>query len=566
MSETENPVTIARYLAARLREAQIEHVFAVPAHYTNAFLFTLIEDETVEVVDTGNELEAGYAADAYARVRPGRRSALCVSYGVGALSALNAVAGSYTEHCSVLLISGGPAPEDREREQRLGVLFPHSTGAGNADLSAFEAVTVEQVEVDQADTAPAKIDRAFVALRDHRRPVYLQIAQSLWRQPCTAPGPLPESPQPVDDGPLDEAVGAVLERLRAARFPLILAGEELQRWGLESHLRRLLEDSRFYFSSTLLGKGTLAEDHPQFVGVYDSALSPQPTRRVLDAADLILAFGTTFSDFYAGLVEREFDTMVLATQEGLRVGNTHFPGVKLTEFLPRLVASLGVLGRIPPVPDDLLPLIQEAQASVSARTAADEEEGALTWERFFRRVRILADAATVFVCDTGLSLFPAAEVPVQREPGFIVQACWLSIGYSLGATLGAGRALPGVRTVTFIGDGAFQTSPQAVASLVRHGHAGVIFVIENRIYGIEQWLADKSFFQPTSRKPPVSCLALQPWKYAELPGVFGGGRGRQVSTVEQLRDVLQEIQQHREELFLVEVRLPARDLPTENRI
>src|SRR3954465_8668443 len=95
--------TVAEYLAIRLREIGVAHIFTVPGDYCAGFLDVIDAMPGLERVPTINELGSGYAADGYARFRGA--GAACVQYGVGSFSMLNAVAGSYVEFVPVAVIS-----------------------------------------------------------------------------------------------------------------------------------------------------------------------------------------------------------------------------------------------------------------------------------------------------------------------------------------------------------------------------------------------------------------------------------------------------------------------------
>ena len=84
--------TIGRYLVQRLEQAGLRHVFGIPGDYVLRF-YDLLETSSLEVVGTCTEAGAGFAADGYARVSG--LGALCVTYCVGGLNAVNAVAGAY---------------------------------------------------------------------------------------------------------------------------------------------------------------------------------------------------------------------------------------------------------------------------------------------------------------------------------------------------------------------------------------------------------------------------------------------------------------------------------------
>jgi TPP-dependent 2-oxoacid decarboxylase len=99
--------TVADHLVDRLAELGVDRVFGVPGDYSLALLDHITHHPTVRWTGCTNELNAGYAADAHGRTRG--LAALCTTFGVGELSALNATAGSYAEHVPVVHVVGAPA-------------------------------------------------------------------------------------------------------------------------------------------------------------------------------------------------------------------------------------------------------------------------------------------------------------------------------------------------------------------------------------------------------------------------------------------------------------------------
>ena len=178
MSQETTGCTVAEYLSLRLSELNIGHLFAVPGNYCADFLVAARQGR-LSVIGATNELEAGYAADAYSRVSG--FGAVCVTYGVGSMSLLNAIAGSYVERCPVVLISGGPSPKEITEELEKGILFLHSTGHFRTDFDVFRNVTEAADLVNDADHAPEQIDRLLEVCIRTRRPVYKQcVLPSRW--------------------------------------------------------------------------------------------------------------------------------------------------------------------------------------------------------------------------------------------------------------------------------------------------------------------------------------------------------------------------------------------------
>ena len=105
--------TVAGYLLTRLRQAGVRTVFGVPGDYNLPLLDAVgAATPTMAWAGTATEQGAGYAADSYARLRG--LGAVITTFGVGELSAINAIAGAYAESVPVVHIVGTPALRARQ--------------------------------------------------------------------------------------------------------------------------------------------------------------------------------------------------------------------------------------------------------------------------------------------------------------------------------------------------------------------------------------------------------------------------------------------------------------------
>jgi len=593
MEETERPYTIADYIFDRLVALGARHLFTVPGNYCAEFLVTAErrsreaadDDGRLTCIGTTNEMEAGYAADAYARLRG--LGVACVTYGVGSFSLLNAVAGAYVERCPVVVLNGTANARKARMLVQQGVLFAHAIDQIRTDESVFRPLTAATAVLTTADDAPAHVDRVLRACVSETRPVYLEVADGVWTLPCPRPsGPL--VPLPTDsaaqqdiEASVTAAVSAVMARLGEAEHPVLWGGEELQRRGLQDVFEALVEISGLPYTTTLLGKSLISEANPHFVGVYDSVWAPDDTKRVVEGADCLLALGTILSDFYGRIVEKSYDTMILAAADSVRVGRSVYPNVPLARFVSALLRAVcdargaAIVGPMtagvtrssgwrhsPP------PGFEEAQrakrmGATDAKPAAiSSEAGAITWESFFQRMPQFIEPNDVVLADTSLVLFPAADLLIPHRSHFMAQTAWLSIGFTLGAAVGASMAIPdGRRVVVFAGDGGLQMLPQTLSTLARQKKPAIIFVMDNGLYGIEQFLVDSTYFQEPAR-PPVFFNELARWDYVKLAEAFHA-RGFAVGTSAELELALHKARDTTDTPVLIAVAVDPRQLPPE---
>ncbi|MCA9188949.1 MAG: thiamine pyrophosphate-binding protein [Pirellulaceae bacterium] len=557
--------TVAEYLSLRLIELGADHLFSIPGNYTAEFLLSA-QAIGIDCVGTTNELEAGYAADSYARYRG--IGVCCATYGVGSHSLYNAISGAYVEFCPVVLINGSPPPSKFENLKHRGILFAHAIDPIRTDAKIFEEVTVASAVICDPFEAPQEIDRVLGECVKTSRPVYIEVLQGIWSAECDAPkAPLSKSIQhgPIANSAADVAAKLIMEKIHHARRPVIWGGELLTRRKLVDLFRALVRQSGLPYTTTLMGKGLIAETEfaDQFVGVYDSKFAPQDVRDVVEQSDCLLALGTIMSDFYADVVINSKDRMILASDDAVRIGPVLYPNVPLSLLLPRLIELLGA--ERPSSELTGLQVLTERRAAMSQDAMERPSDSPITYDNFFKTVgRFLTEEHTLLV-DTSLALFPSADLTIKRQGGYVAQTAWLSIGYTCGATLGVATVDPATKVLAIVGDGGFQMLPQSFSTLAKRGCDAVVFVLDNGTYGIEQYLVDMQILPPPerffqNRLPAASFFDVLPrWDYAKLGEAFGG----QGITVSKLADLERFLHDPGRGPVLVGVSIDQHDLPAE---
>ncbi len=514
--------TVAEYVAIRLQELGARHLFSIPGNYTAEFLLAA-NRVGITCIGTANELEAGFAADAYARYQP---IGVCsATYGVGSQSLYSAITGAYVEFCPVVLVNGSPPTVKVADLKNRGILFAHAIDPIRTDELIFRPVTVATTVIDNPLNAPSEIDRVLRACITQSRPVYLEVHQGVWSMPCDPPGPpiVPIAPTPEEeqdmDAATDAAVSAVLERLGDASHPVLWGGEMLKRWRVVDQFEALVNTSGLPYTTTLMAKSLISETAfpAQFIGVYDSNFAPQRVKELVEGSDCLIGLGTIMSDFYRDIVLAAYDRMILAAGDAVRIGHAVYPNVPLARFMRRLVSRWGETAREFAQLPGLSGLQQARQSatSLTVRSTQPEPESKLTYQTFTDHLAEFLDKDMVLLLDTGLALFPSAEIRIERQAGYVAQTAWLSIGYTNGAALGVALSVADARPVVVTGDGGFQMTPQAFSTLARQKKPAIVFVMDNENYAIEQYLVDiqilpehERFFQ--NRLPEPSFFDIVP--------------------------------------------------------
>src|SRR5438094_4542494 len=227
------PLTIGEYLISRLRAHGVEHVFGIPGDYVLGFYEQLSGSE-LKIVTTCDEQGAGFAADAYARVRG--LGVVCITYCVGGLKVANTTAEAFAEKSPVVVISGAPGLKEREKNP----LLHHKVREFDTQKKVCEQLTIASTVLSDPQTAFQEIDRVLHAALRFKRPVYIELPRDLVFVPGIPHHKTPEFHERSDSKSLRAALAEAKEMINGAHQPVILADVEVYRFGLQDQLLKLV--------------------------------------------------------------------------------------------------------------------------------------------------------------------------------------------------------------------------------------------------------------------------------------------------------------------------------------
>ena len=511
-------ITVAEYLLIRLKEIGVDHLFGVPGDFVLGFFNQVLKSD-LKYVGTCNELNAAYAADGYARLRG--IGAFSSTFGVGELSAINGVAGAFAERVPVVVITGSPAMINF----RTRPLLHHTLGDYQIPLRIYEKITAASTQLVSGETAPAEIDRVLSVCLSHQQPVYISFPSDVVTMRCNRPNAFVfPTPAPSDQDALGEAIKEALGMLDKARKPVVIGDVELIRFKLQKEFAGFLDKTGFPYVTMMLGKTVLSEHHPQFIGLFEGDRSRDYVRNRVESADCILQLGALMTDFNTGGFTTDLDDAktISANIRSVKIKHHYYENVNLHDFI------LGLTEKLSRRDPATLDIQCAADGCVHRHTEPYRPDApkALTVMRFFHRMSHFIENNSIVIAETGVSLFSAAEMLMPEGATFIGQTFYGSIGYTIGATLGAGMAAEDRRIVLFVGDGAFQVTCQDLSTMIRYRLKPIIFLINNDGYTIERVICDRPYND------------IQPWRYHKLVEVFGGGLGLDVRTEGELEDAL----------------------------
>lgn len=533
----QNPYTVADYLLDRLAGCGIGHLFGVPGDYNLQFLDHVIDHPTLRWVGCANELNAAYAADGYARMSGA--GALLTTFGVGELSAINGIAGSYAEYVPVLHIVGAPCSAAQQR----GELMHHTLGDG--DFRHFyrmsQAISVASAILDEQN-ACFEIDRVLGEMLAARRPGYIMLPADVAKKTAIPPTqalalPEHEAQSGVETAFRYHARQCLMNSRRIALLADFLAG----RFGLRPLLQRWMVETPIAHATLLMGKGLFDEQHPNFVGTYSAGASSKEVRQAIEDADRVICVGTRFVDtLTAGFTQQLPAERTLEIQPyASRIGETWFN-------LP-MAQAVSTLREL---------CLECAFAPPTTRSAGQPvriDKGELTQESFWQTLQQYLKPGDIVLVDQGTAAFGAAALSLPDGAEVVVQPLWGSIGYSLPAAFGAQTACPDRRVILIIGDGAAQLTIQEMGSMLRDGQAPVILLLNNDGYTVE-----RAIHGAAQRYNDIAS-----WNWTQKPPALNAAQQAEcwrVMQAIQLAEVLERLVRP-QRLSFIEVMLPKADLP-----
>lgn len=534
--------TVGNYILDRLAELGVDKIFGVPGDFNLFFLDDVLAHENLDWVGNANELNAGYAADGYARVKG--LAALVTTYGVGELSAINATAGSYAENVPVIHIVGAPSLSAQKSHLRM-----HHT-LGDGDFKHFmrmaDEVSVASAALHPA-TAAADIDRVIRTAVIHRKPGYLMLPVDVSTMPATPPTAPLDVNVHLSSPAIEESFRAAATDFMRGKKVTVLADIMAERLGAVEEVRALVKDTGFPFASLMWGKAVLDETEPNFAGIYVGGLSAEHTRKAVEDADVLICAGVEFTDTTTGIYSHKIDfgRVINITAEDTSLGERHYAPLTMADSL-RILREVALELALEGTPF-------EAPAEAEVMPEITDEK--LTQDALWKVLSSNLDSKNTVVVDMGTSFFGMATRPFPEDSRFIGMPLWGSIGYSVPALLGAAMADTDSRGVLMVGDGSAQLTIQELGTIIREKVNPVVFLINNDGYTIERSIHGVE----------AEYNDITTYDWSKIPAAFGGTDANTVvlkaTTVREFAEACKVARETRDKLVFVEVVTAPMDMP-----
>lgn len=452
---------LAPHIFELLHQQGVQHSFGIPGDFALTLYDALAKSKIDPIIMT-HEPCVGFAADAYSRIR-GLGLAV-VTYSVGGLNMVNAVAGAYAEKSPLIVLSGSPGVRERREKD----LLHHKIKTFDTQRRVYEEITLYAATLDDPATADLQIRRAINYAKTFKRPVYLEIPRDMVFAEIEESKYLPPPIKQTDPAALTEAISETLAMLHQAKSPVLLAGVEVHRFGLQEKVVALAEKLGIPVCSTMLGKSVFPEGHPQYIGIYNGEAGDPYVRNTVEESDCLIMLGVFMTDINLGMFTAHLEPKrtIYVTSERIAIKHHEYPNVLLEDLITTLASSK----ELPYYDSSLI-------APMQPRVAPDS--GTISMSGLMYELNQFIDGNTLLVTDVGDALFAADDIQMQEGTSFLCPAFYASMGFGVPGVIGAQLADPFRRAITLVGDGAFQMTGMELLTAKRLGLNPIVIVVNN---------------------------------------------------------------------------------------
>lgn len=465
-------MNVAEYLVKSLEKLDIKEIFGLPGDYNFNILSAIEKNPNIKWIGCTNELNAGYAADGYARENG--FGAVVTTYGVGELSVLSAIAGSYAENVPVINIVGVPSNKLIANKTRVHHNFQEVQPFLYSEI--FSNVVETTTYINQ-DNCKSEIDRILKTFVKERKPVYIAI-------PCDVAeleikGDEVSYDWSSDMPTLNKVVNLISEKIKKSIKPVILGDTLVKRFNSRKEYIDFVEKSGLPTTNFLMGTNLVPNNTENYLGTYFSKYKNPIAQKYLEETDCLIAVGPIYSDFNSfGLnLPYKINSHIAIYGTHTFVDNIKYENIKMSDVLKGLSNVI----------EKRCTNIEPFEIGYAKTTTPN---GKLSLKYVIARLQEFLKENDILIAETGIIPFGVSEIKFPKNAELVTQSLWASIGWATPATLGTCLASSEKRVILFTGEGAHQISALEIGTMLKHGIKPIILVLNNKGYTIERTLSN----------------------------------------------------------------------------
>ncbi len=459
-----------------LKEQGVDTVFGYPGGCILNIYDELYKHQgEIKHILTSHEQGAAHAADGYARAT-GKVGVCMATSGPGATNLVTGIATAYMDSVPVVAITAN-----------VGVTLLGKDSFQEVDIAGVVMpITKHSFIVKNVHELADTIRRAFIIAKTGRPgPVLVDITKDVTANVADFEPMTPPEILRITKTIEEETVERVVKLINKAKRPFILAGGGVVIADAEQELRALAEKIDAAVCDTLMGKGAIegtAERYTGMIGMHGTKAS----NFGLAEADLLIVAGARFSDRVVGN----------ASQFAHEAKIIHID-VDQAEINKNVEVDEYIIGDARVILKDLLDRVEESKKpewmseiqSLKSKYPMTYDKGILTGPQVIEKIYELTNGDATVVTEVGQHQMWAAQFYQYKKPHQLLTSGGLgTMGYGLGASLGAKLARPDETVVNIAGDGCFRMNMNEIATAARYNIPIIQVVINNHVLGmVRQW-------------------------------------------------------------------------------
>ncbi|ODV84907.1 hypothetical protein CANARDRAFT_8043 [[Candida] arabinofermentans NRRL YB-2248] len=505
---TQTSLPLGEYLFKRIESLGIQSIFGVPGDF-NLNLLEHLYSTGLNWFGSCNELNASYSADGYSRMvcSQNKFGVVVTTFGVGELSAINGISGSFAEYVPVLHIVGTTSTEVKQTNANIHHLIPNKLGNKSNHYVYEEMATSVSCKVESLtdlDHAAIKIDNLIKEILITKRPGYLYIPCNLADQminfnndsfKTTSSFKLSNLIPSVNEE-LAIVTDSILQKIYNCKNPCILGDILTDRFCQVENLHKLVNITKFPNFSTFMGKSILNETNKTYSGEYNGLESSPETYEFVKSCDLIIHVGDYYTETNSGhdTIYKGIDTnkLILMNQNRVQIDSISYD-VNFIHLLPNLLDKLNTL-RIP----------KPTQTPSSFKINPVPSNANISQTDLLEKLQSFIEPNDTIVVETCSLMFGLPDLRLPKGTKVIGQHFYMSIGMGLPCSFGVGVALAEQkkrgrgrgtqaekegRLILIEGDGSAQMTIQELSNFNRsneHVIKPIVLLLNNSGYTVER--------------------------------------------------------------------------------
>lgn len=594
-------IPFGEYIFKRLLSIDTKSVFGVPGDFNLSLLEYLyspsVESAGLRWVGTCNELNAAYAADGYSRYS-NKIGCLITTYGVGELSALNGIAGSFAENVKVLHIVGVAKSIDSRSsnfsDRNLHHLVPqlHDSNFKGPNHKVYHDMVKDRVAcsvayLEDIETACDQVDNVIRDIYKYSKPGYIFVPADFADMSVTCDNlvNVPRISQQdcivyPSENQLSDIINKITSWIYSSKTPAILGDVLTDRYGVSNFLNKLICKTGIWNFSTVMGKSVIDESNPTYMGQYNGKEGLKQVYEHFELCDLVLHFGVDINEINNGHYTFTYKPNAKIIQfhpnyirlVDTRQGNEQmFKGINFAPILKELYKRIDVSKLSLQYDSNVT---QYTNETMRLEDPTNGQSSIITQVHLQKTMPKFLNPGDVVVCETGSFQFSVRDFAFPSQLKYISQGFFLSIGMALPAALGVGIAMQDhlnahinggnvkedykPRLILFEGDGAAQMTIQELSTILKCNIPLEVIIWNNNGYTIERAIMG----------PTRSYNDVMSWKWTKLFEAFGDFDGKYTNSTliqcpSKLALKLEELKNSnkRSGIELLEVKLGELDFP-----